>query len=84
MKPSIEEGFIPYTGALDESCLNYLTHNPSVSESSKSHAGYSDHSLFTSDLTAAPALTESGTRRPDSQRKSTRLLETFLLWKASL
>ena len=54
MKPSSDEGFILYTGVLNELCLNYLTHNPSVSESSMQHAGYSDHSLFTSDLTGLP------------------------------
>jgi hypothetical protein len=60
MKPSSDEGFILYTGALNEPCLNYLTHNPSVSESSKPHAGYPDHPLFTSELTAAPTRQKVG------------------------
>lgn len=46
--------------ALNEPCLNYLTRNPSVSESSKPHAGYPDHPLFTSELTAAPARRKVG------------------------
>jgi len=60
MKPSSDEGFILYTGVLKESCLNYLTHNLSISESSKSYAGYFVHSLFTSELTHRP-LDDRGT-----------------------
>jgi hypothetical protein len=54
MKPSPEEGFILYAGALNEPCLNYLMHNPSVSESSKPHAGCSYRPSFTSELTGRP------------------------------
>ena len=47
MKPS-SQGFILCTEPLNESGLSFLTH-PSISESSKPHAGYFDHTLFTSE-----------------------------------
>ena len=73
MKPPLVEGFILYTGPLDEQCLNYLTHNPAVSESSKPHAGYSDHPLFTSELTHArrsvgPIILTVADEQPDCWR----------------
>ena len=66
---------------LDEQSSNYLTHNPSISESSKSYARYFVHSLFTSELTARP-LDGRGTKASRQSEKINWTWESFIPLKA--